>query len=485
MKSLYFLRLFLFYTLFFLSTSSIAQKITGTIKNGKGDSVIYFNYSSRYRYEKDSTPVTDNKRFIKIFSFAKPKTIVIIYGAFKKEVYVFPKANLQINFDAANDSLFQNTFSVTGDYYINQYLSTYHSGLHISYVYNRMSMQNPIDSLTSVLHNYRIFSDSLRNTFFKQTHQSRSIKAIDDFFICDSINWYSNSLLSAMDFLHFTQSGNRALFWKKEVKNRMPLSFSELYLNSLFYNRIWYFYFRNVREQALESADSIRAISTSVGSYALDYIRSNQIQNKLKEVIAKQVINDILSNYSDLSIEKANPEDSSVAVLLSIISDKSFLDNFTKEYRAKQKIVHSRRLGTKAPEFSLRDTSNKVVSLQNFKGKVVLIDVWASWCGPCIAEMPYMKALEQKLKEKKHFELLSVSVDNSKQAWIEKGIAKVNPPGLLLWQGDNESFSKAYNIQTIPQLILIDANGKYIDFNPPRASDGDKLYQLISEHLKE
>ncbi len=460
------------------------QKITGTIENGTGDSIIYFDYNKGLLHTKDSAVITDNKTFIKHFKFIKAENVFITYHSFQKNIYVFPDAELTISFNAMNDSLCKQTFAVTGDCSINQYLDTIITNqVHNHFIYDRAYANQPIDSLVTILHDFRIFSDSLRHSFFLQANRDGTIKPLQNFLITDSINWYSNSILQAIDYLHFTHTGNRRLFWQQEVKDRLPATFSNAFTNAGFYTRLWPFFFQSQYEIELEGADSVKADQLKADGFMLQYLQSKNIGNAQKEFIASQALNEILFHYTDRSVGENKHYDSSIIVLKKMIADKPFLEDFDKQYNEKKDLLYSRLSRNKAPDFLLSDTAGKIFTLADFKGKIILIDAWATWCAPCVAEMPHLKMLMQKLKANENFRLLSVSLDESKKTWIENGVLRLQPPGLLLWQAKDVAFSKAYDIRLIPRLILIDKEGNFIDYNPPKASEGDRLYQLILEKL--
>ncbi|MDB5248812.1 MAG: Thioredoxin-like [Segetibacter sp.] len=75
--------------------------------------------------------------------------------------------------------------------------------------------------------------------------------------------------------------------------------------------------------------------------------------------------------------------------------------------------------------------------------------------------------LEKKLQDNKDFKLLSISIDVSKQVWAKNAILTLKPPGLGLREGEDKHFRRAYNIDLIPVLVLLDKKGNFIDFNPP------------------
>jgi peroxiredoxin len=119
----------------------------------------------------------------------------------------------------------------------------------------------------------------------------------------------------------------------------------------------------------------------------------------------------------------------------------------------------------KAPDFSLPDTSGKTVSLSSFKGKYVLIDFWASWCGPCREENPNVVAAYNQFKNK-NFTILGVSLDQNRDAWIkainDDGLAWNHVSDLKFW---NSEAASLYNVTGIPYNFLVDPNGNIIAEN--------------------
>ena len=144
--------------------------------------------------------------------------------------------------------------------------------------------------------------------------------------------------------------------------------------------------------------------------------------------------------------------------------------------------------GKPSPKFeNYIDIKGGKKSLDSFKGKYVYIDVWATWCGPCIQQIPYLQNLEKEYYNK-NIEFISISTDENRRSggsWeaAEKKwrdfVKSKNMSGVQLWAGQDISFQQAYQINSIPRFLLIDPEGKIVNANAPRPSE-PRLKQLFT-----
>ncbi|MDX1479463.1 MAG: TlpA disulfide reductase family protein [Saprospiraceae bacterium] len=142
--------------------------------------------------------------------------------------------------------------------------------------------------------------------------------------------------------------------------------------------------------------------------------------------------------------------------------------------------------GQPAPDFTYTSIDGEQVSFSDFKGKIVYLDVWATWCGPCKAEMPHAKKLKEKYADNPSVVFMYVSVDEDKEKW-EKFLAddpEFTGVHLITGTGWESDLTDAYMIKGIPRYILVDQQGKIVSASAPRPSSGEKIEGMINELLE-
>jgi peroxiredoxin len=185
----------------------------------------------------------------------------------------------------------------------------------------------------------------------------------------------------------------------------------------------------------------------------------------------------LLQNYlpNDIDADKAEP-------LYKKLSAKAQASAQGKAMKAGIDAARMTGIGKIAPEFTQNDTLDKPVQLASFRGKYVLVDFWASWCGPCRAENPNVVKAFNAYKDK-GFTVLGVSLDQpgAKEKWLkaihDDGLTWTHVSDLQFW---NNAAAKAYGIRSIPQNFLLDPQGKIVGKN----LRGEALDKKLAELLK-
>ncbi len=139
------------------------------------------------------------------------------------------------------------------------------------------------------------------------------------------------------------------------------------------------------------------------------------------------------------------------------------------------------RIGAEAPLFQQPDTAGNIINLKDLRGKYVLLDFWASWCGPCREENPNVVKAYEQFRDK-NFTVLGISLDKSdkRDAWMkaikDDGLAWYHVSDLKFW---NNAVAQLYSVRSIPQNFLLDPQGKIVAANLRGEALQRKLQELI------
>lgn len=202
-----------------------------------------------------------------------------------------------------------------------------------------------------------------------------------------------------------------------------------------------------------------------LGYGTLDSARTsvlNYISDRQAKAYAKMYL--VAERIGEMPLKVSNP------------SYKKYLRRYSDfpEYTAFLRTLHEQiervSPGHKAIPFSLPNQDEELVHMQDFKGKYVLLDFWASWCIPCLDEFPYMKKIYRKYPRNK-FEILGISIEKDSLQW-RRALRKYHNPWPQLYGGHEfqQKTFRAYRGGGIPFYILIGPNGKIIRYNDVRPS---------------
>ena len=181
-----------------------------------------------------------------------------------------------------------------------------------------------------------------------------------------------------------------------------------------------------------------------------------------------------------MELEKKHPKDRSVHRNLAEIHQKLGNTELAKEYQLKAEPMLA-MIGQPVPDFTATDLDGNPISLQDYRGKVVLLDFWAVWCGPCIAEMPNVKRVYNSYKDE-GFDIIGISLDTD-EARLRNYLKENDIPWRQIFSGKGwqSPVSQQYDIRAIPAPWLIARDGTLIS----NRARGDALEQLVADAVKE
>ena len=227
------------------------------------------------------------------------------------------------------------------------------------------------------------------------------------------------------------------------------------------------------KEKNKEAQDRVEAQIDSIDNLTKEKVYGAFVANHSKSPLALYA----LKQYAgyDIDAEKVEP------LFLSLPSATQQWKS-AQDFKELIDIAKKTGIGKYAMDFTQNDTLGNPVSLSSLKGKYVLVDFWASWCGPCRAENPNVVKVFNQYKDK-GFTIIGVSLDrpNAKDKWLkaihDDGLAWNHVSDLKYW--DNE-VAKQYGIKAIPQNLLLDPQGKIIAKNLRGEELGEKLSTFIT-----
>lgn len=431
-------------TLFILFTSiSVFAKsgkviVSGTVNNPSVTSIkiTYFDYK-----EVASADLDNNGNF-KMSTKIEEGFYFLSYGRNTAYIYLYPKDELSISFDAEH---FDETLVFNGNgAERNNYLAKktiidaeLTKDLESFYKVDEATYLNNIENLKQT--HLKELEKSSTEEFFKKAEKKsleyERLLSIQNY--ANSYKFYLGDEISPS--LDFYKSLDKVKLNKEDDYKKQP------YYRYLV-NSIW--------SKKIEAAPN-----------------AEEMLNVLRKVPLRDTAITLVNGfYSKISSNKERAKDY-LDLIKMVTSHQPFIEAAEKQYN---EVMKSKGLvkGDVSPVFSYESVDGKVISLKDFKGKYVYIDVWATWCGPCIKQVPYLKELEKRYHDK-NIVFVSISVDKEKvkDTWkqfiVDKKLGGIQ---LFADKSFDSDFMNAYAINSIPRFILIDPDGKIIDSEAPRPS---------------
>lgn len=215
--------------------------------------------------------------------------------------------------------------------------------------------------------------------------------------------------------------------------------------------------------------------------YGLKFI-SKMKESGIDNPLVKHVV---LNRLADLVLFNSHPND--VDPFWKALCDYSDGDTaMTNKYETQVASLRATRQGNPAVDENFNDSLGVTHSFSEFKGKVLYVDLWATWCVPCQREIPHFAKVAEHYKDNPKVQLISISMDreNAHDKWLAQ-IRREKPqwPQFILNKVQHDKISADYGIKFIPRFILIDANGNLVNADATRPSE-QNIYEEIDNLLK-
>ncbi len=425
---------------------------SGTIKGVHSDSLKIF--------DKDYNPIqtiylTKERTFIDTLFIPKGYYHIGDFKTLTKLLFLKPSYNLKVSIISNDKGL---SISFEGDEnkennYIQEkenYNKTFKQVENYKYYLNlnEEDFLKLIDSINIV-----------KKTFLK-SHQNLE----DDFLLYESFVLESEKT----SFLQNYQKWHGEFIKDPDfiVSNKYPNPFEKINISN---------------EKLLAHPDFIKYLSGYISFKMADNTTSDNYLKQL-ETIEREIKNQKIKDryayeQTKLGISQTKILDEVYNKYMSMVENKAYRDEIEEIYSNLKKISK----GAVSPMFELYDINNCLVTLESLRGKLVYIDIWGTWCIPCIKEIPVLKALEKEFRGKDIY-FVSISIKDTKENF-KNFVLEKELEGIQLFAPNSDiSFFNDYQLKTVPRFILIDKEGKILDANAYKPSD-PKLKELIMGYL--
>ena len=398
------------------------------------------------------------------FPLESPVEAALSYGQQGLGIFLKPEYNLTLTFNAEefNQSIhYKGTGALINNFLVKRYLTE----LEIRGKFNRELMSKEPEAFISAL------SKMERNT--KKLLRKTKLKGIEQ--------TYAETDILCRKFMDYVKYPKAYKYHNKKAVD-LPEDYGHYWTTIQWPDEKMLDLSRNYRDLVYRYAQKLvidhkgQSFKLSSPNGLNEIIKITAQMPKLhKDYVKAHAIAEILKRFG---IDLAKPH---MQAYLASSPKASWKDNLYELYQKWEPLAK----GNPAPALACKSPKGEVVSLTSLKGKMVYIDVWATWCRPCIREIPKAKEMKEAFKGK-DVAFLYISVDENLTAW-KKFLAKdsdfSNAIHAATYTGWKSELSEKYLIQSIPRYFLIDKEGNIISANAPRPSSKE-IIPMIEAALK-
>ena len=429
---------------------------SGNIKNNDEKIVKVTNYNSAVNVE---IPIDSAGDFSGLILVEKDGYYFFQIGRSYTSVRFKKGKNVFVNLDAKD---FFKTLSYSGDVQIENNYNVEKAKLRSEQV------GDPKDYFVVPLRDFLPKIEKTRDTLYnllRYSNLSDSDKEIEK-----DVIYY--------EYLQAYNNYQKFYSYHKNVSAELPNDYYNPIINMDIDNDIMFRYSRAYRNLIIEN---FRLLSKKELVNDPDANIIEFVTNQIKDIKST----DIREQYASMLIRQMKEDniniDRDYNLIMELLSTQRMKNKLTQRFHS----AKSTKAGHASVEFNYENFDGGMTSLKDLKGKVLYIDVWATWCGPCIREFPYLKKLIEDYKDK-DIEFVSISIDSKNQydKW-RKMVADKNIGGFQLYdaEGLSSSFMRAFSVGLIPRFMMLDAEGKIITARAPRPSS-EEVRKFIDGHLE-
>ncbi|MGG9962799.1 TlpA family protein disulfide reductase [Ferruginibacter sp. SUN106] len=253
-------------------------------------------------------------------------------------------------------------------------------------------------------------------------------------------------------------------------------------INSLLDGQISFYRPRAIQKDSVKLKQYGDEYAALIKPYVDKYLKDFTEASFLKLVVYRDLADTLSTQHGkvkDLQQIKDWLQATAIIEKLKLVSDKQLLENFKPEIKTIKTAPYRNAVnqsfsallqfgkGDTAADFTATDTNGKTIALSSLKGKVIYIDLWATWCGPCMQEMPHYETLKEKYASNPNIVFISLSIEDNETLW--KGSVSGRKATGYQWLVNRNKLN-AYNIVGIPRTLLIGKDFKMVDMNAPLPS---------------
>ncbi|MFT7606925.1 MAG: thiol-disulfide isomerase/thioredoxin [Saprospiraceae bacterium] len=433
----------------------LAQKVSTTI-NGSISNANYPNIIIENMGEQQSA-VIQKGQFTVNLMLDESKIYTLSYGRRTSQVFLKPGANLSLS---TSSDQFSQVMDFTGD------LAVENTFLTEKFNKDRTAKSMKVNIYKLEEQEYIAALEESRNsskTAFKNFKESNQLDPFFSFLIETEIeyDWAVDRLIYPKYHSFYAQKENfdvGPVYF--DFQRDLTIDDSGNMISPNFTTYISY-YTDIEAGKILENNEKLKATDNGLAKTKFDVINQSFKDSDIKDFLLYNTLK------THIQYEGANGTPALLEIFNESCNNQIFKNNIQTDYANWRGL----ETGNVAPTFAYTDIDGQLHDIADYKGKLIYVDVWATWCGPCKKELPFLEQLQEDHKGNDKILFTSISIDKDKGAW-ERMVKDQNMKGLQLFaEGEwRASIVRDYKISGIPRFLLIDEQGKIVSANAPRPS---------------